>query len=96
MRLWPYVAVAARDLLARQREEEERAAQQTRLPGMEDPDAASARRLREMMGGSLARGETTNLETPYYGKVCWKLVANFPTHSSKDLEAGESEFFFRF
>ena len=45
-----HVSAAGRALLARQREEEARAARETRLPGVEEPDAASARRLMESMG----------------------------------------------
>jgi len=44
---------AARELARREAEEEARAARESRLPGYEDPDAASARRLRE----TLTRGE---------------------------------------
>ena len=43
------VSDTAKEVMRRQREEERAAALKTMLPGQEDPDAASARRLREMM-----------------------------------------------
>ena len=48
---------AARELARREAEEEALAARESRLPGYEDPDAASARRLRETLtGGGGYRG----------------------------------------
>jgi cyclophilin family peptidyl-prolyl cis-trans isomerase len=48
---------AARELARREAEEEARAARESRLPGYEDPVAASARRLRETLtGGGGYRG----------------------------------------
>jgi hypothetical protein len=43
--------MAAKEILAKQMEDELTAARKTTLPGMEDPDAASSRRLKEMMSG---------------------------------------------
>ena len=43
------------NVMRRQREEERAAALKSMLPGQEDPDAASARRLREMMEENKAR-----------------------------------------
>ena len=49
------VSDTAKEVMRRQREEERAAALKTMLPGQEDPDAASARRLREMMEENKAR-----------------------------------------
>ena len=57
------VTDTAKEVMRRQREEERAAALKTMLPGHEDPDAASARRLREMMdankGGAKVTGGST-------------------------------------
>ena len=49
------VSDTAKEVMRRQREEERAAALKSMLPGQEDPDAASARRLREMMEENKAR-----------------------------------------
>ena len=49
------VSDTAKEVMRRQREEERAAALKTMLPGQEDPDAASARRLRELMEENKAR-----------------------------------------
>ena len=60
-------SAAARALEKKLAAEEAKAALETRLVGAEDPDAASARRLRESAGGS-AREKEPSAREPYAGK----------------------------